>query len=162
MVITLIRANQNSNSPNDFVLNKLKDINNNTHASAEIQLGISGYQKETYLATAVTSAMPEIIHTSQYVHPVINPARGPMYSCVISANELKSVLESSISPIALINIKSANPTSMYVNNIDGPAKCIDCTAPNNNPVPIAPPMAINCICLLLNSLFSLFSKTVSP
>jgi tetrahydromethanopterin S-methyltransferase subunit E len=37
---------------------------------AVIQFGIVGNQKLTYLATAVTSAIPVIIQHNQYVHPV--------------------------------------------------------------------------------------------
>ena len=83
--------NQNSNSPNSLALNKLKDINNNTQKSALIQFGISGNQKLTYFATAVTSAIPVIIQQNQYVQPVTNPAKGPMYVLVTSAKDLNSV-----------------------------------------------------------------------
>ena len=91
IVIILIIANQNSNSPNNFALNKLKTININTQNKAVIQFGIVGNQKLTYLATAVTSAIPVIIQHNQYVHPVTNPANGPIYSFVTSANDLKRV-----------------------------------------------------------------------
>ena len=78
IVITLIIDSQNSNSPNSFALNKFKATNTKIVNAAVSQFGTVGYQYETYLATAVTSAMPEIIQVNQYVHPTINPAIGPI------------------------------------------------------------------------------------
>ena len=66
MIVTILMiANQNSSSPNNFALNKLKDIRISTQNKALIQLGMSGNQKLIYLATAVTSAIPVIIQHSQ-------------------------------------------------------------------------------------------------
>src|SRR5699024_4800212 len=79
IVTTLIIENQNSNSPNNLALSKFNDIKISTQNKALIQLGICGNQKLTYLATAVTSAIPVIIQHSQYVYPVTNPANGPRY-----------------------------------------------------------------------------------
>ncbi|COQ80517.1 Uncharacterised protein [Streptococcus pneumoniae] len=91
MVTILTIENQNSNSPNNLALNKLNDIKISTQNNALIQLGICGNQKLTYLATAVTSAIPVIIQHNQYVHPVTNPANGPIYVLVTSAKDLKFV-----------------------------------------------------------------------
>ena len=106
----MIIANQNSNSPNIRVLSKLNANNNKIQAKAVIQLGICGTQNDTYLATAVTSAIPDTVQVNQYVHPVIKPASGPTYSLVMSANELNFVLDNNISPIARININNTKPT----------------------------------------------------
>ena len=65
IVIILIIANQNSNSPNNLALSKLNSINISTQNSALIQFGIAGNQKLTYLATAVTSAIPVMIQHNQ-------------------------------------------------------------------------------------------------
>lgn len=91
IVAILMIENQNSNSPKSLALSRLNDINNSTQNSALIQFGISGNQKLTYFATAVTSAIPVIIQQNQYVHPVTNPAKGPIYVLVTSAKDLNSV-----------------------------------------------------------------------
>ena len=78
IVTTLIMANQNSNSPNIFVLVKLKVMSIKIQANDVIQFGKSGTQYSTYLATAVISAIPEVIHVNQYVHPVTKPAKAPI------------------------------------------------------------------------------------
>ena len=78
IVTTFIIANQNSNSPNIFVLVKLKAIRINIQDKDVIQFGKSGIQNSTYFATAVISAIPEVIQVNQYVHPVTNPANGPI------------------------------------------------------------------------------------
>ena len=77
MVTTLIIANQNSSSPNNLALNKFNVTSIKIVKAAVIQFGICGYQNCTYFATAVTSAIPEMIHVNQYVHPTIKPASGP-------------------------------------------------------------------------------------
>ncbi len=78
IVTTFIIANQNSNSPNIFVLVKLNAINIKIHDKDVIQLGKSGIQNSTYFATAVISAIPDVIQVNQYVQPVTNPANGPI------------------------------------------------------------------------------------
>src|SRR5699024_789223 len=143
IVIILIIANQNSNSPNSLALNKLSDISTRTQNKALNQFGISANQKLTYFATAVTSAIPVIIQHSQYVHPVTKPANAPMCLLVTSAKDLKLVFVTSISPKPRININSIKPMMIYVSKIEGPVKAIVWPAPKNNPVPIAPSIAIS-------------------
>ena len=90
IVAILMIENQNSNSPNSLALNKLKDINNNTQKCTNPVWNF--WEPEAYiLATAVTSAIPVIIQQNQYVQPVTNPAKGPMYVLVTSAKDLNSV-----------------------------------------------------------------------
>ena len=84
-------------------------------------------------------------HDIQYDQPTTNPTKGPKYSCAISVNVLKPVFASSISPIARINKNKKNPTIMYVKSIEGPALAMVFPDRKNNPVPIAPPIAMSWI-----------------
>ena len=54
--------------------------------------------KTKILSHCVKSDILEAIQASQYVHPMTNPAKGPMYSFAISTNELKRVLLNNNSP----------------------------------------------------------------
>ena len=56
--------------------------------------------KLKYCPIAVKSDILEAIQASQYVHPMTNPAKGPMYSFAISTNELNRVLLNNNSPSA--------------------------------------------------------------
>ena len=99
--------------------------------------------KLKYCPIAVKSDILEAIQASQYVQPMTNPAKGPMYSFAISTNELKRVLLNNNSPSARMNANMTIPIIMYVSKREGPVKAIVCPEPRNNPVPIAPPIAIN-------------------
>ena len=60
----------------------------------------------------VKSDILEAIQASQYVHPMTNPAKGPMYSFAISTNELKRVLLNNNSPSARMNANMTIPIIM--------------------------------------------------
>src|SRR5699024_1575244 len=87
IVVILMIEDQNSNSPNNFAVIKFIVISTSIVNSAVIQVGISGNQKLMYFATSVTSAMPVTIQQNQYVQPLMYLANGPIYVCVMSANE---------------------------------------------------------------------------
>lgn len=93
---------------------------------------------------AITSAIAVMIQQNQYVHPQKNPAQGPSRSVEKSMNDLYSRLDSSSSPIARITKNSIAPMIRYTSTMDGPARLMVLPDPMNNPVPMAPPMAISC------------------
>ena len=65
MTTTLMRANQNSNSPNSLTEMRLTVVIHTSASNAGIHCGKSGHQKVQYTPTAVISAMPVTIHTNQ-------------------------------------------------------------------------------------------------
>ncbi len=73
-----------------------------------------------------------------------------MYSLVLR-KDLNSVFCIMISPKPRININNINPIMMYVNKMKGRLMQSFRPAPKNKPVPIAPPIAINCMWRLLHS-----------
>ena len=68
--------------------------------------------KLKYCPIVVKSDILEAIQASQYVHPMTNPAKGPMYSFAISTNELKRVLLNNNSPSARMNANMTIPIIM--------------------------------------------------
>src|SRR5699024_7559366 len=124
IVTTLMMENQNSSSPKSLALNKLSDIKINTQNRALIQLGISGNQKLTYLATAVTAAITGIIQHNQYIRPVTNPTNETQNRLVTSDKDLKIVFVTIISPKPRININNINAIMIYVSKIEGPVNAM--------------------------------------
>ena len=54
-----------------------------------------------------------------------------------------------ISPMARISRNMIRPTPMYTKMMLGPVSAIDLPEPRNSPVPMVPPMAMNCTWRLL-------------
>ncbi|MNC43669.1 hypothetical protein D3C75_925430 [compost metagenome] len=65
MATTLTMANQNSASPNSFTWVRLIALISTKNAAAVAQVGTSGHQNWMYLPTAVSSAMPTRMYSTQ-------------------------------------------------------------------------------------------------
>ncbi|MOA15585.1 hypothetical protein D3C78_1357500 [compost metagenome] len=62
---TLMMANQNSASPKNFTLVRLIALISTKNAAAVAQVGTSGHQNWMYLPTAVSSAIPTRMYSTQ-------------------------------------------------------------------------------------------------
>ena len=76
MTATLIRANQNSNSPKFFTAEKLTTVNATMATSAGIHGEIPNQAATMAEAPVISTAMIMII-MNQYSQPMVNPAHGP-------------------------------------------------------------------------------------
>ena len=154
--VILIIENQNSASPNTLTAIRLI-----VTSAARKHSSISHFQwlrsmpkvsknVMKYVDTAVISLMPMSTSTIQYDHPAKVPHPLPRYRvmklmkvCWLGSRYMSS-------PIARISRNMMTPTPMYTKMMLGPVSAIDLPEPRNRPVPIVPPMAMNCTCRLFS------------
>src|SRR5690606_19208801 len=87
MAATLVRANQNSASPNCRTPIRLMPPRTATTTPATTHCGTPGHQPETFSATPVTSTPSTMISMNQYSQPSRNPAHRPSATSAYTENE---------------------------------------------------------------------------
>src|ERR1700722_18886831 len=74
---TLIEANQNSNSPNDFTETRFVRVSDSSNAKLMNHAGAFGSQKRISPAPATASSATTMTQKYQYIQPVRKPASSP-------------------------------------------------------------------------------------
>ena len=138
---TLMPANQNSNSPNDFTDVRLIPVSSAISPSAISHSGRST-QRCRISAPATASMARTMAQKYQYSQPVVKPAQPPSERRAYSANEPTCGLATAISPSIRMTSTISTPAIRYEITEAGPVVEITALEPTNRPAPMTPPSEI--------------------
>ena len=148
--VILIIENQNSASPNALTAMRLMVVsaarkhNSISHFQAPSSMPKVRKKVTKYVLTAVISVMPISTRTSQYDQPANLPQPWPRYRSMKLMKVCWLGSRYIISPMARISRNMIAPTAIYTRTMLGPVSAMDLPEPRNRPVPMVPPMAMNC------------------